>query len=166
MCKKERVHHFSVCRPSGSVTCDLPLPRYKESKRNLYSFVCDLHLWSWESRILTFNVEDKPQNTTCQVNSLNMLEIFAYPLLRTRRRHMLFQLDGAPPHWGLQVRAFLNDTFLECWIGRSGPAAWLPRSPDINSLDFFLWGYVKIEVFKSLQHLKDQISQAFALSSC
>ena len=28
---------------------------------------------------------------------------------------MLFQLDGAPPHWGLQVRAFLNDKFLERW---------------------------------------------------
>ena len=89
-----------------------------------------------------------------------MLEIFAYPLLRTRRRHnMLFQLDGAPPHWGLHVRAFLNK-FLERWIGRGGPAAWPPRSPDINSLDFFLWGYVKIEVFKSLQHLKGRITQA------
>ena len=79
-----------------------------------------------------------------------MLEIFVYPLLRTRRRHMLFQLDGAPPHWGLQVRAFLNDKFLERWIGRGGPAAWPPRSLDINSVDFFLWGYVKIEVFKSM----------------
>ena len=91
-----------------------------------------------------------------------MLEIFVYPLLRTRRRHMLFQLDGAPPHWGLQVCAFLKDKFLERWIGRGGPAAWPPRSPDINSLDFFLWGYVKIEVFKSLQHLKGRITQAFA----
>ena len=91
-----------------------------------------------------------------------MLEIFVYPLLRTRRRHMIFQLDGAPPHWGLQVRAFLNDKFLERWIGRGGPAAWPPRSPDINSLDFFLWGYVKIEVFKSLQHLKCRITQALA----
>ena len=60
---------------------------------------------------------------------------------------MIFQLDGTPP---------------ERWIGRGGPAAWPPRSPDINSLDFFLWGYVKIEVFKSLQHLKGRITQAFA----
>ena len=80
------------------------------------------------------------ENTICQANSLNMLKIFAYPLLRTRRRHMLFQLDGAPPHWGLQVCAFLKGKYLECWIGRGGPAAWPPRSPDINSLDFFLWG--------------------------
>ena len=79
-----------------------------------------------------------------------MLEICVYPLLRTKRRHILFQSDGAPPHWGLQVRAFLNDTFPERWIGRGGPAAWPPRSPDIYSLDFFLWGYMKIEAFKSL----------------
>ena len=85
-----------------------------------------------------------------------MMETFAYPLLRTRRRHMLFQLDGAPPHWGLQVCAFLNDKFLERWIARGGPATWPPRSPDINPLDFILWGYVKIclEVFKSLRILK------------
>ena len=65
-----------------------------------------------------------------------MLEIFAYPLLRTRRRHMLFQLDGAPPHWGLQVCAFLKDKFLERWIGRAGPAACPLRSPDINPVKF------------------------------
>ena len=85
-----------------------------------------------------------------QANFLNMLETFSYPLLRTRGRHMIFQLDGAPPHWGLQVCAFLNDKFLERWIGKGGSAAWPPRSPYINPLDFFLWGYVKIEVFKSL----------------
>ena len=42
------------------------------------------------------------------------------------------------------------------------PAAWPPRSPDINSLDIYLWGYVKIGVFKSLQHLKGRITQALA----
>jgi len=75
---------------------------------------------------------------------------------------MIFQLDGAPPHWGLQFCAFLNDKFLERWIGKGGSAAWPPRSPYINHLDFFLWGYVNIEVFKSLQLLKDLITQAFA----
>ena len=58
--------------------------------------------------------------------------------------------------------AFLNDKFPEHWIGRGGPAASPPKSPDINPLYFFLWGYVKIEVFKGLQHLKGRITQAFA----
>ena len=58
---------------------------------------------------------------------------------------MIFQLDGAPVHWGLQVRPFLKDKFPERWIGRVGP----PQSPDINPLGFFLRGYVKTEVFKT-----------------
>ena len=89
------------------------------------------------------------ENTICQANFLNMLETFSYPLLRTRRRDMIFQLDVAPAHWGLQVHAFLNDKFRERWIGRSGPTAWSPRSLDITPLDFFLWVYVKTEVFKT-----------------
>ena len=80
-----------------------------------------------------------------------MLETFAHPRLRTRGRHAFFQLDGAPPHWGLQVCAFLKDKFLERWIGRGGPAAWPPRSPYINPLCFFLWGYVNKEVFSILK---------------
>ena len=45
--------------------------------------------------------------------------------------------DGAPTHWGLMVRDFLNETFPNRWIGKSGPTPWPPRSPDIISLDFF-----------------------------
>ena len=48
-------------------------------------------------------------------------------------------IDGAPAHWGLNVRAFLNATFPERWIGRDGPTPWPPRSPDINPFDFFCW---------------------------
>jgi hypothetical protein len=33
------------------------------------------------------------------------------------------------------------------WIGRGGPIAWPPHSPDVNTLDFFLWGYVKVKVY-------------------
>ena len=33
----------------------------------------------------------------------------------------MFQQDGAPPHWGLIVRDFLNETFPNRWIGRNGP---------------------------------------------
>ena len=52
------------------------------------------------------------------------------------------------------------------WIGRGGPTAWPPRSPDLTPLDFFLWGYVKNIVYQvkinSLQHLKARIREAMA----
>lgn len=58
-----------------------------------------------------------------------------------------FQQDGAPPHYALQVRALLDREFRNRWIGRRGAIEWPPRSPDLNPLDFFLWGYLKQRVF-------------------
>ena len=77
------------------------------------------------------------ENTIRQANFLHMLENYAYPLLITRQPGVMFQLDGAPAHWGLNVRAFLNAAFPQRWIGRDGPTPWYPRSVDINPLDTF-----------------------------
>ena len=51
---------------------------------------------------------------------------------------IIFQQDGEPPHWGSDVRRFLDATFPNRWIGRDGPTPWPPRSPDITPHDFFL----------------------------
>lgn len=32
------------------------------------------------------------------------------------------------------------------WYSRDSPLAWLPESPDITPLDFFLYGYVKVRL--------------------
>lgn len=73
------------------------------------------------------------------------------------------QQDGAPPHFAVGVRTYLDDTFPNRWIGRGGFIEWPPRSPDLTPLDFFLWGYLKGKVFKSqpanLDDLKDRIRQ-------
>jgi hypothetical protein len=51
-------------------------------------------------------------------------------------------------------------------MGRSGPIAWPPMSPDLTPLDFFLWGYVKNIVYhvkiNDLQHLKARIRDVVA----
>ncbi|KAJ4439475.1 hypothetical protein ANN_07599 [Periplaneta americana] len=44
------------------------------------------------------------------------------------------------PHYANHVRALLDDTFPDRWIGRGGPTPWPSRSPDMTPLDFFLWG--------------------------
>lgn len=67
--------------------------------------------------------------------------------LNTRLR-MWFQQDGAPPHYANSVRNFLNGSFRNRWIGRTGPVEWPPRSPDLTSPDFFLWGYIKNLIFQ------------------
>ncbi|EZA49709.1 hypothetical protein X777_12223, partial [Ooceraea biroi] len=61
-------------------------------------------------------------------------------LLRTQ---MIFQQDGAPAHFSRQAREILNARFPDRWMGRDGPIAWPARSPDLNVLDYFVWGYIK-----------------------
>ena len=65
------------------------------------------------------------------------------------QRWIIFQQDGAPPHWGSHAHRFSDATFPNRWTGRDGPTPWPPRSPDITPLDFFLWRYVKDKVFST-----------------
>lgn len=65
------------------------------------------------------------------------------------RRRMWFQHDGAPAHFSREVRAFLDTAYGTRWIGRGGPVAWPARSPDLTSLDFFLWGHLKSLVYET-----------------
>jgi hypothetical protein len=38
-----------------------------------------------------------------------MLRTWLFHLLQTHSRDFIFQQDGAPPHWSLPVRAYLNE---------------------------------------------------------
>lgn len=61
---------------------------------------------------------------------------------------LIFMHDGCPAHGSAEVTEFLNNTFGNNWIGLRGPYKWPARSPDLNPLDFFYWGYMKEKVFK------------------
>lgn len=71
-------------------------------------------------------------------------------------RDIWFHQDGAPPHYGVDVRLFLDNIFPRRWIGRRGPIEWPARSPDLSPLDFFLWGHLKTTIYKErVQNLED-----------
>jgi hypothetical protein len=55
--------------------------------------------------------------------------------------------DGATAHFSRAVRNGLCNTYHDLWIGRGGPTAWPPRSPDLNPLDFYLWRHLKPLVY-------------------
>lgn len=97
---------------------------------------------------------------------LDMLEQFVYPQLEGLQPEIIFQQDGAPPHWALIVRASLDAEFPNRWIGRDGPIPWPPRSPDVTPCDFFLWGCIKDRVYRTpvrdLDDLKARIVLAVA----
>ena len=69
-------------------------------------------------------------------------------LLDGEKADFIFQQDGAPLHWSLIVKQYLNATLHSRWIGRAGNddcvlLHWPSRSPDLTPCDFFLWDYVK-----------------------
>ena len=48
----------------------------------------------------------------------------------------------------MDVRNNLNAVFPCRLIGKGGPIPWPARTPDLNPLDYFLWGYLKSLVFE------------------
>lgn len=87
---------------------------------------------------------------------------------------LVFQQDGAPPHFALAVRQLLDQTFPGRWMGRGSarqpaPIAWPPRLPDLTPLDFSVWGYLKQRIFtrdwrpSTLEELKAVIEEEVEL---
>ncbi|GBN39250.1 hypothetical protein AVEN_167095-1, partial [Araneus ventricosus] len=81
-------------------------------------------------------------------------------------RNVWFQHDGAPPHKVSSVQKYNWDTFQQQVIGYGGSVEWPPRSPDLNPMDFFLWGYIQQRVYATpkptLQELRNRITDACA----
>jgi hypothetical protein len=74
-------------------------------------------------------------------------------------RDFIFQKDGARPHFHREITSYLSRKVV-AWIARGGKIAWPPLSPDLTSLDFSVWGYVKdkflfhffLQVWKNYGH--------------
>lgn len=63
------------------------------------------------------------------------------------RYAMWYQHDGCPAHYARVARETLDSRYPNRWIGRGGTVSWPARSPDLNPLDFFLWGLLKETVY-------------------
>lgn len=98
---------------------------------------------------------------------LNTLPLLMEDVPIQTRRVMWFMHDGAPAHFSLAAREVLNraNYFRNRWIGRRGPINWPARSPDMNPLDFFLWGHCKALVYaqpiNTIDELRQSIENAF-----
>ncbi|QQP37208.1 Transposable element tcb2 transposase [Caligus rogercresseyi] len=72
------------------------------------------------------------------------------------------QQDGAPAHTAKKVQDWCEDNFPHFW----GKEVWPPRSPDLNPLDFFVWGVAERDTNRSphstKQSLINSITEVFA----
>lgn len=74
------------------------------------------------------------------------------------RRRIIFQQDGHPAHTSYLTRTHLNRTFPNRWIGIRSPLfEWPPRSPDMTPMDYFLWGYLKDQIYLTLPRTREEL---------
>ncbi|GBL93627.1 hypothetical protein AVEN_25625-1 [Araneus ventricosus] len=78
---------------------------------------------------------------------------------------MWFMHDGAPAHFSIVVRNHLDATYPGRWIGRGGPVAWPPLSPELNPLDFFFWGHLKSLVYQTPVDTLEDLAARIAVAS-
>ena len=80
------------------------------------------------------------------------------------RRNMWLLHDGAPVHMGRAIPA-IQRIWGNRVIARNGAVAWPPRSPDLNPMDFYVWGHMKSLVytdteFETLEELRGRVFHA------
>jgi hypothetical protein len=102
------------------------------------------------------------------VNSANYCAMLRETIIteikqKYRGEEVWFQHDGAPAHTAQQTTELLNQHFPGKWVGINGPTQWPPRSPDLTPPDFFLWDYLRDNVYntnpQSIEILKDRIRE-------
>lgn len=80
-----------------------------------------------------------------------------------QRRNAWFMQDGAPPHTAHATLDYLKVLFQTRLLALGTDHPWSPHSPDLNPLDFWLWGAAKDVVYKdrpvNLNDLKTKITE-------
>ena len=98
------------------------------------------------------------------VRYLGFLENELPRLLRNvphNRAEIWFQQDDTPPHNSNIVINYLNNTFPWRWIGES--IRWPTRSLNLTPLEFFLWRYLKSQVYqKPIEDMADLYYKIYA----
>ncbi|GFS83918.1 uncharacterized protein TNCV_2363521 [Trichonephila clavipes] len=97
----------------------------------------------------SFFKNDEGHNVTVNGDRYRaMITNFFIPELNNHDvQELWFQQDGGTWHTARATIDLLKDTFGGRLISRFGPVNWPPRSCDLTTLDYFLWGYVKSLVY-------------------
>lgn len=71
--------------------------------------------------------------------------------------NMWFQQDDATCHTAHATMDVLHEQFPDMVISRGGDVNWPPRSCDLTPLDFFLWGFLKSQVYANKPQTTDAL---------
>lgn len=93
-----------------------------------------------------FWIETKMDNQV--YNELLMEKVWPAVRAKATRNMLWYMQDGATCHTTKNNLSFLLDKFGGRVISNKTDVTWPPNSPDLNTLDFFFWGYVQQEVYR------------------
>jgi hypothetical protein len=120
------------------------------------------------SRSVLINKNIDRAETVKTENYLKMMRSGFIPKLRRKKifNDVVFQQDGAPPHYSREAIAWLTKQFTEeRLISRNSTFKWPAYSPDLNPCDYYLWGYLKSKVYspypQDIDELKNNIRREF-----
>lgn len=100
------------------------------------------------------------------INSERYLKLMKSKFLPALRRKVVnfddvwFQQDGATPHTAGCVLQWLDNTFGDQYISYRTANVWPPHTPDLNPLDFFLWGYLQDRVYSPSPQTTEDLKTA------
>jgi hypothetical protein len=88
---------------------------------------------------------------------LNQLPTLLEDVPLEARANLWFQHDGAPPHSSRQARELLQQRYGQRVIANNGPVNWPARSPDLTPMDYFLWGWMKSQVYTTKPRTREEL---------
>ena len=86
---------------------------------------------------------------------LKVLEMYVLPWIHkvAGGRPFVWQQDSAPCHTARKTQAWMSNNFFDF----VSPDVWPPNSPDLNPMDFFVWGAVERNTNKTPCNTKDEL---------
>jgi len=104
-------------------------------------------------------IEGNLNRVTYHAFLLNELQILLEEVPLGTRTNLWFQHDGAPPHSAREVAELLSQKFGQKVIANNGPVHWPARSPDLTPMDYFLWGWIKSQVYTTKRRSREELLQ-------
>ena len=79
---------------------------------------------------------------------LTMLQNKIWLVVNTKEKieDLIIMQDGASQHFAIVVHEWLNEHFLQKWLGQHDPHEWPARSPDLTQCNIFPLGWLKEQV--------------------
>lgn len=160
---------FDACNDNGEFVKQILFTDEVEFKGDGIHHSFFVNVWGGIFNGKLFGPHFLPASLTCQdyfdvLNEVIPLILEEIPVIK--RSSLWFMHDGAPAHSDESAKNRLNENFPMRWIGKGGPKAWPPYSPDLNPMDFYVWKRIdeminKVEEFKTIDEFKDEIKNAF-----